>query len=221
VVGLGGAAGTGISPGVAQRLRAKGLLTLVVAISPFDFEGDERQSVADLGLARLKTHANAVIAIRNSDIEKAVNPNDSLDAVMAHVPNTIHQLLRGIAVAVGNSGLIGVEFEDLRSAITGHGGQCAFGYGVADNSIKATNLAINHPFLKHSRLQRASAALVTIEGPPDTMTMQDVKGMLDMVSGHLPAGAPLMYSSVANPADQHPTCTVSILAAGIQEKENR
>jgi cell division protein FtsZ len=139
VAGLGGAAGTGIAPVVTQRLQDKNILTLVVAIRPFDFEGEDRQSIADLGFARLKMQASAMIAICNSDIENAVNPNDSLDAVMAHVPNTIHQLCRGVAGALGNSGLIGVEFEDLRSAITGHAGQCAFGYGVADTCIKATD----------------------------------------------------------------------------------
>ncbi len=220
VVGLGGAAGTGIAPVVTRRLRDKNILTLVVAIRPFDFEGEDRQSVADLGFARLKMHASALIAICNSDIENAVNPNDSLDAVMAHVPNTFHQLCRGITGALGYSGLIGVEFEVLRYAITDHGGQCAFGYGVAENSIKATDLAIKHPFLKHSNLQHASAVLVAMEGPPDTMTMKELKRVLAMVSSHLPAGATVLYSSVANPARLHQTYTVAILAAGIQEKRN-
>jgi cell division protein FtsZ len=221
VAGLGGAAGTGIAPVVTQRLQDKNILTLVVAIRPFDFEGEDRQSIADLGFARLKMQASAMIAICNSDIENAVNPNDSLDAVMAHVPNTIHQLCRGVAGALGNSGLIGVEFEDLRSAITGHAGQCAFGYGVADTCIKATDLAIKHPFLNLSNQQHASAVLVAIEGPPDTMTMQEMKRVLYMVSSHLPVGAAVFYSSVANPARLHQTYTVSILAAGVQEKKNR
>jgi cell division GTPase FtsZ len=139
---------------------------------------------------------------------------------MAHVPNTIHQLCRGIARSVGNSSLIGIEFEDLRSAIAGNGGRCAFGYGVANNGINAAGLAIKHPFLKHSNLQYASAAIVAIEGPPDTMTMHDMKRVLDMVRSHFPVGVPVMYSSVVSPAGQRPTCTVSILAAGVQDPKN-
>lgn len=220
VTGLGGVAGTGLSPTIARFLRQKGILTLAVAVTPFNFEGVDRHNVANAGLLSLKAHANGLVCFRNSDIEKAVDPNDSVDVVMTHVPNTIHQLCHGIANALGDTSYIGVELGDLRSAISHRGGLCAFGFGVAGTGLAATGLAVRSPFLSLSQLQQASAALVVIKGPRNTMTVQETSRITSMVRDLMPSESQVMFSSVGNDPRRLPNYTVTILATGISDKDS-
>jgi cell division GTPase FtsZ len=216
VAGLGGVAGSSISPFVAQYLRNAGIPSLTVAITPFDFEGLSRHTVANESLNRLKEHAQALICMRNSDIEKVVDPNDSLDAVMAHVPNAIHHLCRGIADTLGNSSLIGIEFDDFWSAISRYGGQCAFGYGTSCNCFTAAKLAVWSPFLGPDQLNLAKSAIVVIKGPRNTMSMQEISRAVGLVRNLMPVDAQVSYSCMDSGPTSTKACTVSILAAGIE-----
>ena len=52
--GMGGGTGTSASAVVAEIAREKGILTVAVVTKPFAFEGAQRMTIAQEGLARLK-----------------------------------------------------------------------------------------------------------------------------------------------------------------------
>ena len=61
VAGMGGGTGTGSTPVVARLAKGMGILTIAVAVTPFDFEGDYRMTLARHGIK----HAYPVITHEN------------------------------------------------------------------------------------------------------------------------------------------------------------
>ena len=71
VTGLGGGAGTGISPVLARAAKETGALALGFVTTPFDCEGSRRQQLAELGLEELKAAADGVICLPNQKVLQA------------------------------------------------------------------------------------------------------------------------------------------------------
>jgi len=218
-VGMGGAAGSGISPVVSQVLRQQNILTLGFTTSPFSFEGTRRHQNALSGIRELSVQADALLPVRNSELEQVVHENATLESVMMHAPLAFVQLCRCITNAVHIQGCnIGIQFKDLRHILFEQTGDCAFGFGSASGECgaeAAAQQAIEYLFLGQRRLQRATAALVSIEAAPNALYLRDTKNIMTMVGSRLPAKACLGYSTVSTrPDDQH-DFRVSIFASGI------
>lgn len=223
MAGMGGGAGTGISPVVAKVLRQQKILTLCVAVAPFDFEGEKRQKAAQLGIHDLGTHGHALIPIRNSDMALVVDQNGGVDSAMAHAPLAFIQICRSItnSMAPQPDYLGGVDFHDLKRHILSPVGHGAFGFGSASgihHGVQAaTELAINHPFLGQRRLQQASAVLVAVEASPGLLFLRDSKDVSSRIRSVLPPNSSVLYSNVYTKPDDGHDFRVSILASGIQE----
>lgn len=191
VAGKGGSAGTGILPVVAQVLREQNILTLGFTLSPFDFEGEKLQTIVQ------------------SD--------------PTHSPLAFIQLCRSITNSVATPDcIIGIDFADLRHLILGKEGQCAFAFGSAsgvNGAQAAVDLAMRHPFLGQGRLQRASAALVAIEVPPNTLFLREAREIMFQVRRYLPPNSDILYSSVSTTPVDRDDFRVAILASGIRDVE--
>jgi len=68
VAGLGGAAGTGAAPVVAEASKALGAVTVSIAILPFSVEG--RDARAQVGLERLREACDSVIVVDNNSLAR-------------------------------------------------------------------------------------------------------------------------------------------------------
>src|ERR1019366_704464 len=73
--GLGGGAGTGISPVLARAAKEAGALVLAFVTLPFDCEGNRRQQQARRGLELLKAEADGVICLPNQKVLKLIDEN--------------------------------------------------------------------------------------------------------------------------------------------------
>ena len=75
------AVGSGISPMIAQMLRAQDILTLAFATLPFNFESQQRKQNAQTGIRELRVHVNALLPFPNSNIELVGEENASLTSL--------------------------------------------------------------------------------------------------------------------------------------------
>lgn len=108
VAGMGGAAGTAISPVVAQVLRGQHILTLCYTISPFDWEGKRRQQSAQSGVRALRPHVDALIAVSNEQFAAAVGDDAPMTWVLQQAPNAFLQCCRRVMnIAAAPSGALG------------------------------------------------------------------------------------------------------------------
>ena len=61
--GMGGGTGTGAAPVVARISKELGILTVGIVTLPFSFEGKRRQQQAAEGIAELRKHVDALLAM--------------------------------------------------------------------------------------------------------------------------------------------------------------
>lgn len=220
VAGMGGNAGAGIAPAVAQILRKQGILTLGFAVMPFDGEGPLRQQLALAGVRELRPKVDALMPFFNNSTDPSAQRVKGLSAAAQQAPQAFFQLCQNIMNPVCSPGLVNIDFEDLRNNILGQPGDCALGFGIssgADGVAAAALLAINHPMLGPTRLQRASAALIAISAPAHTTWMlRDSRDAMNSVRKMLPPDAFVIYA-VSYDASLGDEMTVSILASGIED----
>lgn len=85
VAGMGGVAGTEISPIAAQVLRHQNICTVGIPIMPFHFEGERRSDIAREGAAKLGRHVHSLIPISNETFAQAAGENASMADVFNQV----------------------------------------------------------------------------------------------------------------------------------------
>ena len=78
VAGLGGGAGSGISPVLARAAKETGALVLAFVTLPFLCEGNRRQQQAQQSLEQLKSVADGVICLPNQKAFKLIDENTSV-----------------------------------------------------------------------------------------------------------------------------------------------
>lgn len=219
VAEMGGAAGSGISPMVAQMLREQDILTLAFATIPFNFESQQRRQIAQTGIRELRVHVNALLPFSNGNIERVAGENASLTSVSSQAALAFDQLWRGILNPVCRPGRVNIDFEDLRHNILSHEGDCAFGFGSANGvngAEAATRKAIEHPLLGQHRLQRASAALIAVRASRQAFISQESKYALKSIRNQLSPDAWVIYGAYHDDSLDN-KITVSVLASGIRD----
>jgi len=77
LAGLGGGAGSGISPVLAKAAREAGALVLAFVTTPFECEGNRREAQAQQSLELLKAAADGVVCLPSQRIFKLIDENTS------------------------------------------------------------------------------------------------------------------------------------------------
>jgi cell division protein FtsZ len=217
VAGMGGAAGTGIAPVVAQMLRDRNILTVAFATLPFNAESLQRKLTARAGIRALRVHAHALLPFANGNAEQAAKTDALFTSAPSQASLAFNQLCRGILNPACRPSLVNIDFEDLRHIITGQAGDCAFGFGSCSSmngAEAATRHAIDHPLLGQHRLQRASAVLIAIGASRRVLMLRDSMTALRSIRKHLSPDASIIYGTAYDDTlgDE---ITVSVLASGI------
>lgn len=213
--GMGGAAGTGVSPIVADITREAGILTVAAPVSPFFFEGGRRSQIARSGVNALSRRAEATVVLPNEIFAGSAGADELLNTVLEQAPAAFEHLYHSIATVLGQQSMIGVDQEDLRAAMSRGNGHAVFGFGSADGkqaSVDALDAAVKHVMLGQTHLDRAEGAYVAIEAKPDVLKMDSLKLIMNKVQDYAP-NALCIYGAVPNAEMKH-DFRVSILATG-------
>jgi len=164
--GMGGGTGTGASPIVAQVARELGILTVAVITKPFIFEGRLRMDRADEGIRNLKENVDTLILIPNQRLVAIIEKGTPLKDAFRRADQVLLQATRGISDLICVTGLINLDFADVR-AVMSEGGDALMGVGVAkgeNRAIEAAQQAIASPFMEEVSIEGARAVLANITG---------------------------------------------------------
>jgi cell division protein FtsZ len=174
--GMGGGTGTGASEHIAKYARdVEGILTIAVVTTPFSFEGPERMSNALRGLDRLQQSVDALVVIPNDKLSEHVKLGCSLKDAFQEVDEVLASFVSSMTRILTRSGLVNIDFADMRAALAGLGARAMFGVGEADGddrAIEATERALSSPLLEECSLRNAPSVIVSVEGGND-MTLKD------------------------------------------------
>lgn len=173
--GMGGGTGTGAAPVIAGVARNLGALTIAVVTKPFSFEGRHRAEVAEEGIAELRDKVDTLIVVPNQRLLDIITEKISFLEAMKRVDSILSEGVKGISGLVTGTGLINVDFADVKSIML-NAGSALMGIGKAtgdDRAEQAARQATTNPLLEIS-IEGATGVLYNIAGGPD-LSMQEVE----------------------------------------------
>jgi cell division protein FtsZ len=128
--GMGGGTGTGAAPIIAQIAREEGALVVGVATKPFLFEGKQRARRAELGLDNLRSQVDTLVSIPNEKLLTLEDADLSFVAAFRKADEVLYQAVKGISDLITQSGLVNVDFADVRTVMSNMG-RALMGTGCA------------------------------------------------------------------------------------------
>jgi len=211
--GMGGGTGTGGAPIIAELAKEAGALTVAVVTKPFAFEGIRRMSVAEDGIEELKSKVDTLIVIPNQKLMDVVDKKMTLQEAFRVADSVLGQGVQGISDLITVSGLINVDFADVRAIMTDAGtALMGVGMGTGENRAQmAARTAISSPLLE-VKIDGARGILFNITGGA-SLTMNEVSEAAEMISTHADPDANIIFGATIDEAmgDQ---IKISVIATG-------
>ena len=218
--GMGGGTGTGAAPVVARIARQLGALTVGVVTKPFDFEGRVRMNNAEEGIRKLREEVDSLIVIPNQNLMKYLDKKTPITKAFMEANDVLRQGVQGISEVITKSGLINLDFNDVRTIMEGQG-DAIMGIGIAtgeDRSTLASSAAINNPLLEDICIAGAKNILVNITSG-ENISISEVATVADMVRTAADPSVNLIYGHVFD-QDMDDEISVTVIATGFNaEKE--
>ncbi len=215
--GMGGGTGTGAAPVVAKVARELGALTVGVVTKPFGFEGAQRMRLADQGLVELRKAVDALIVIPNDKLLAIVSRDTGIKNAFAMCDDILKQAVEGISDLITQTGIINVDFADVRT-IMHNAGSALMGIGVAAGERRAemaARNAINSPLLEVS-VTGAKGVLFSIAGGED-LGMLEVQDAANVITEAIDPEAKVIFGAVVDHALKKGEVRVTVIATGFPE----
>ena len=185
VAGLGGGAGSGISPVLARAARETGALVLAFVTLPFACEGNRRQQQAQQGLEQLKSVADGVICLPCQKTFKLIDENTSVLDTFRITDRLLVESVRGVWRLLTRPGLIRIHFDDLCALLRDGHSESVFASVEAAGPARAREIVeklIAHPLLDEGRaLAESDAVLVSLMGGRE-LTMAEVNRVMEQIN---------------------------------------
>jgi len=162
--GMGGGTGTGAAPQIAKIATDMGILTVAVVTKPFVFEGAKRMQIAEQGIQELSQYVDSLITIPNNKLISVLGKEVTLMSAFKTANSVLLGAVQGISNLITHSGLINVDFADVRSVMR-ETGMAMMGTGVAegeDRAKQAAQAAVASPLLEDLDVYGAKGVLVNI-----------------------------------------------------------
>ena len=170
--GMGGGTGTGAAPVIASIAKELGALTVAVVTKPFRFEGKNRMSAAEKGLASLVEEVDSLVTIPNEKLFEIMGLDTPMKDAFAKSDDVLKGAVQGISDIIMQRGHVNVDFADVR-AVMSEKGIAMMGTGLASGSHRAKEAAseaVGSPLLEDINLQNAKGVLVNITSGSDLTT---------------------------------------------------
>jgi len=199
IAGLGGGAGSGISPVLARAARETGALVLAFVTLPFLCEGNRRNKQAQLSLEQIKAVADGVICLPSQKVFKLIDENTSLLDMFRQTGGLLVEGLRGVWQLLTRPGLIQIHFDDLCALVRNRHSESSFAFVEASGAGRSREIVeklITHPLLDEGRaLTDSDAVLVSLVGGTD-LTMAEVNRVMEHISRHCEHAQIIMGAAV-------------------------
>ena len=213
IAGLGGGAGSGISPVLARAAKEAGALVLAFVTLPFVCEGNRRQQQAQQSLEQLKSFADGVICLPNQKTFKLIDDNTSVLETFHITGGLLIEGVRGVWRLLTRPGLIQIHFDDLCALVRDRHSESSFAFVEATGAGRSREVVeklIAHPLLDEGRaLAEADAVLVSLMGGKD-LTMAEVNRVMEQVGRYCERAQIIMGAAVD--AEKKGRLSVTIIA---------
>lgn len=215
--GMGGGTGTGAAPIVAQIAKECGALTVAVVTRPFSFEGNRRRKQAESGIENLRQCVDTLITIPNQRLMAITTEKTTVKEGFERADRVLLQAVKGVSDLINVSGLVNVDFADVRSIMQDKG-IALMGVGQAsqdDRVMAAAQMAINSPLLSEVSLSGARSVLVNITSSSD-MGLHEMTEASQMIEEEAHEEVNLIWGWIVD-EDMGNEVRVTVIATDFQE----
>ncbi len=219
--GMGGGTGTGAAPVVAQVARDLGVLTVAVVTKPFPFEGRKRMGIAEQGVKDLGEYVDSIITIPNDKLLTVLGKEATLLDAFGKANEVLQGAVQGIAELITRSGLINVDFADVRTVMS-EMGMAMMGSAVASGDNRATEAAmaaISSPLLEDINISGARGILVNVTAGPD-MSIGEFEEVGNTVKDFASEDATVVMGTVIDP-EMGSDLRVTLVATGLGKEAQK
>ena len=203
VASTGGGAGAGITPEFLTLAYDRNIPTLVFAVTPFSFEGEERRRLDARTRALLETRGGgAVVYLDNDRLAAGAPPEATLEEVRAAASRAAAQGIALLWQLVTRPGYISLDVPTLVSILRNGRGRARFGFARAEGEGRAAAALaglLDPGGTLAETLAAAPAAVVGILGGQD-LRLQEVGEVMGALRGAMRAGTSLNMGTVSDAA---------------------
>jgi len=215
--GLGGGTGTGSAPVIAEIGKKVGALTVGIVTLPFNMEGQRRYDNAVIGLEKMEQIVDTLIVIPNEKLLELA-PELPLHTAFKVADEILTNAVKGIAELVTKTGLVNLDFADIRAVMKG-GGVALIGVGESDTenrAVEAVEKAINNPLLD-ADISGANGALINVIGGED-MTLDEARKVVETISEKLDDDARIIWGAQIS-KDLDKTIRTMLIVTGVKSSQ--
>jgi cell division protein FtsZ len=213
--GMGGGTGTGAAPIVAEIAREQGALTVGIVSKPFAFEGKKRMHSAEEGIAQLRNVVDTLIVVPNERLRAVVDKGTTVQEAFRVADSVLLNATRGISDLITVTGLVNVDFADVRTVMTEMGqALMGTGFGTGESrAMESAKEAISSPLLEDMSIAGASGVLINITGGED-LSLHEVSEVSSVVHEAAGEDANIIFGAVIDP-NMKGQIRVTVIATGI------
>lgn len=212
--GMSGGTGTGAIPVIAETAKQLGALTIAFVTKPFQFEGSQRERIAQEGIAKLKDKVDAMIVVPNERIFTVISKDTPIIKAFEAVDEVLKNTLRGIVELILTPGIINVDFADVRTIIQ-DAGSAIVGVGAAtgaERAVNAVNSAMNSPLLEVNA-EGAKGVILGIAGGRD-LRMTEINEAAKLVAQAADPGAKIIFGAYHDRQLKQNQIKITVIATG-------
>lgn len=218
--GMGGGTGTGAAPEIARIATEMGILTVAVVTKPFVFEGAKRMQLAESGIQALSQYVDSLITIPNNKLISVLGKEVTLMSAFKTANSVLLGSVQGISNLITHSGLINVDFADVRTVMS-EMGMAMMGTGVAegpDRATQAAQAAVASPLLEDLDVYGAKGVLVNITAS-SSMAIGEFEAVGKLIADVTSEKANVVIGTVID-ENMGDALRVTVVVTGLEREKN-
>lgn len=220
VSSLGGGTGTGTIPVFSKIAKEMNLPTLGIFTLPFNFEGKDKMKESQKAIDEAQASLNAVLVIPNERIFKSAEENIPFNDALNIINEQLARSLQGLLNTVYSSGLINIDWADIRTTIEGENQRAYLNTVEAkltDDLNQFTNQLLNNELVRYD-FSKSSNVLFNIEGGKN-LSMQQLASISQKIHELAPEARIIFGLTQSSKLKNEIKATV--LATGTMKKEEK
>jgi cell division protein FtsZ len=219
--GMGGGTGTGSAPVVAEVARALGILTVAIVTRPFRMEGPGRSRSAEEGIRKLSERVDGLIIVNNEKLLGSLDKKATLKDAFLVADRVLYYGIKGITGVINTSGMINLDFADVRNLLTGAGTVLmGMGAGRGEKMVEDVAMTAVHSPLLERDIQGAQKMLINVTGSADIVTLYDANEISAKICAATGVEAPDVLFGVTFDESAGDEVRVTLIATGFNDVPN-
>lgn len=197
---------------IANLAKKMGILTLIIATTPFIQEGADVMENAEIGIASLEEDNNFIIQIDNNYLKKTFGRFSQIPYAYEILNKTILNIIKMFSV----EGYVGIDLEDLRYLMSLKG-EAVFGWATQSGENRAEKIFENIKILGNYNITEAKGLLCNIIANHNNFTNKELELIAKSLKEKFNSNIDIKYNVINDP-NLKDNLEISFLAFGIEEK---